>query len=92
MIDYLITFFAVFATELIYTQYLKAYEESQDFIASLWAGVLTFIGSILVVEYEENKWMIVPAVLGAILGTWVGMKLRNYLNREEEEEEETEQD
>jgi general stress protein CsbA len=83
MIDYVVTFFAVFFTDIFYTSYLKAVQEEQTMRASLWAVVVFLIASIAVINYTSNYWLLIPAGLGAFSGTYVGMILRKRKNNNE---------
>lgn len=73
MLDYVVTFFAVFFTDIIYTYYLKAVQNNNLWKASFWATVVTATTSIAVINYTENHWMLIPSLLGAFAGTWIGM-------------------
>lgn len=76
MIDYIVTFFAVFFTDIFYTYYLKAVQEDQTMKASLWAAVVFVIACVAIINYTTNYWLLIPAGLGAFCGTYVGMKIR----------------
>jgi hypothetical protein len=77
MIDFVVTFFAVFFTDIFYTYYLKAVQDEQVMKASLWATVVFVVACVAVINYTTNYWLLVPAGLGAFAGTWVGMKIRS---------------
>jgi peptidoglycan/LPS O-acetylase OafA/YrhL len=77
MIDIVITFFALFFTDVFYTFYLKSVNNNETLKASGWAVVVFFVAAIAVVNYTTNHMLLIPACLGAFCGTWVGMKLRN---------------
>lgn len=76
MLDYVVTFFAVFFTDIFYTYYLKAVQEEQIIKASFWASVVFIIACVAVINYTTNYWLLIPAGLGAFCGTYVGMILR----------------
>ena len=80
MLDYVITFFALFFTDVFYTHYLKSVQDNEAVKASLWAVVVFFIASVAVINYTTDHWMLIPACLGAFCGTWVGIRLRKYKN------------
>ena len=77
MLEYIVTFFAVFFTDVFYTYYLKAIQEEQVMKASLWATVVFLIACVAVINYTTNYWLLIPAGFGAFTGTWAGMKIRN---------------
>jgi hypothetical protein len=76
MIDYVVTFFAVFFTDVFYPYYLKAVQDEQVMRSSIWATVVFLIACVAVINYTTNQWLLVPAGAGAFCGTWVGMKIR----------------
>jgi hypothetical protein len=76
MTEYIVTFFAVFFTDIFYTYYLKAVQDEQVMRASMWAAVVFLIACVAVINYTTNYWLLVPAAVGAFCGTWVGMRLR----------------
>ena len=77
MWSYIFTFIAVFFVDIFYTYYLKSVNENKALIASMWGAVVWLIGSLAVIEYTANHWLLIPACLGAFCGTYVGIKIRN---------------
>ena len=76
MIEYVVTFFAVFFTDIFYTYYLRAVQEEQTMRASLWASIVFIVACVAVINYTTNYWLLIPAGVGAFCGTYVGMILR----------------
>jgi uncharacterized membrane protein YfcA len=76
MIEWVATFFALFFTDVFYTYYLQAVQNNEAMKASLWGVVVFFVAAIAVVNYTTNHWLLVPACLGAFLGTYVGIRIR----------------
>lgn len=72
--DYVVTFFAVFLTDIIYTFYLKSVQLNNIWKACFWATAVTATASVAVISYTENHMMLIPSLLGAFVGTWFGMK------------------
>jgi uncharacterized membrane protein YfcA len=77
MWSYVFTFFAVFFVDIFYTYYLKTVIENKALKASFWGAVVWLIGSVAVIEYTANHWLLIPACIGAFCGTYVGIKIRN---------------
>ena len=77
--DYILTFIAVFMLDLVYTYYLRCVADNRVFMASFWSVACYLGASVAVINYTSNHWLLVPALLGAFCGTWVGMivKTRN---------------
>ena len=74
--EYIAAFLAMFFTDMFYTYYLTAIEKNRAGMASVWAGVLYLLGALIVVGYTRDVWLLVPAVLGGIVGTYVGVKVK----------------
>jgi uncharacterized membrane protein YfcA len=77
MLSYIVTFLAVTVVDVFYTYYLKSVNENRAVVAGIWGAVVWLIGSIAVIEYTANHWLLIPACIGAFCGTWIGIKLRN---------------
>jgi hypothetical protein len=77
MLDYVITFFALFFTDVFYTYYLRSVNNNEVLKSSLWAVIVFVIAAIAVVNYTADHWLLIPACMGAFCGTFVGMKIRN---------------
>ena len=76
MLTYIITFFAVFATDILYVYFLKAIQDDRPAQATFWSVLVTLTASITVISYTEDHWALIPALLGAAVGTYGGMVLR----------------
>ena len=64
----------MFATDILYTYYLKAVTGNKAVVASFWATACTFCASVAAINYVEDHYMLIPSLLGAFTGTYVGMK------------------
>ena len=76
MISYFVTFLAVFVTDLLYVYFVKSIQQDQPLSAGLWSMVVTLTASIAVINYTLDHYALIPALLGAFAGTWVGMKIK----------------
>ncbi len=77
--NYIITFLAVFITDILYCFLIKAMNEDKIFLASIWSCLVTLAASIAAINYIYDHTMIIASVLGAFCGTYVAMKLRKRL-------------
>ena len=75
MIDYVTTFFAIFILDIVYTQYLKNVKLDNALSASFWAMFCYGVNSFAIVNFTEDRYLMIPAILGAFLGTYVGIKI-----------------
>jgi uncharacterized membrane protein YfcA len=78
--EIVISFFALFFTDVFYTYYLRSVQEEQALKASSWAVIVYTVASVAVINYTTNHWLLIPAGLGAFCGTYVGIKLRKNSN------------
>ena len=76
MLDYVITFFAIAILDIVYTYYLRCVQQNKIINASLWSVACYVLGSIAVINYTQNHWLMLPAMAGAFCGTYVGMILK----------------
>jgi xanthine/uracil permease len=81
MIDFVVTFIAMFLVDIIFAYYLKAVNTDKAVKAGLWAAMVTFVNIVAVISYTENHLMVIPAVLGAFAGTFVGIKFQTVDSR-----------
>ena len=80
MIDWLITFAAVFVTDLIYVYFAKSIQHDKPFAAAFWSTVVTFTASIAVINYTSNHLLLTAALAGAYTGTLFGMLIRKRVS------------
>jgi len=73
---YIITFFAVFITDVLNTYYIKSITNDKPLIASTYATLVMFMYSIAVINFTNDKLMLIPALLGAFVGTYIAMILK----------------
>ena len=74
--NYIITFIAVFLTDVLYIYFIKSIQNNQSLQAAFWAVIVTGTASITVISYTTDHWALIPALAGAFFGTLVGMKIR----------------
>ena len=74
--EYIVTFLAVFVTDLMYVYFVKSIQNNKPWFAAWWSMVVTFTASVAIINYTTDHWALIPALLGAFFGTWVGMKIK----------------
>ena len=80
MWSYIITFLAVFATDLIYVYFVKSIQDDHPWRAAWWSMAVTFTASVAVINYTEDHWALIPALAGAYCGTLFGMWIKRRIN------------
>jgi hypothetical protein len=76
MTDFIVTFLAIFLLDIVYTYYLRCVQYNQAVQAGGWSVACYILGSVAVINYTTDHWLIIPAMAGAFCGTYVGMKIR----------------
>lgn len=86
--DYILSFISVFLAVMIadvcWTFYFIKIEERKSLAAGIWGAGVYLCGAFAVVSYTTDRSLIIPAVLGAILGTWATVE---YKKRKEKKHE-----
>lgn len=67
-------FAAVFALDCVWTIYVKAISGDQALVASGIAVLLILLSGIAQIGYVKDPRLLVPACIGAALGTYVSVK------------------
>lgn len=76
MWEYIITFLAVFVTDTIYVNLVKSIQQDNPWRAAFWSVIVTLTASIAVINYTTDHYALIPALLGAFFGTYLGVKIR----------------
>jgi len=71
---YLLVFFSVFLADVAWAMYFKSIADKKEYRAGFWGALVYLLGFITVTHYVENKWLILPALCGAFLGTTLTLK------------------
>ena len=71
----LTVFSAMAALDFVWVKYTHATQRHQAYRASAYAGVILLFNGTVVIGYTEHNWMLAPAILGAVIGTFAAMKL-----------------
>ena len=74
ILRWLVMFAATAAADVCWARYVGHVSKGSRWLAATWASWLYLLGAVAVVGYTENHWLFVPAVLGAFVGTAVGVK------------------
>lgn len=69
MISYLLVFIAVMLVDIMWTQWSITTQKYQTHLAGLYSAGIMLGGSYITLSYVHDGWLIIPAVLGAYVGT-----------------------
>lgn len=71
MILYILVFFSTLAADYAWTKYMMYAAEKRAHLAAFWSTLIIAFGAINVISYTTNKWLIIPALAGAYIGTFL---------------------
>lgn len=69
MWKWLLVFGAMFVTDVVWAKYTQAVAKRQPVRAGFWSVGIILAGAYVTMSYVEDAWYLIPAVLGAFLGT-----------------------
>jgi hypothetical protein len=68
-----LVFASVFAADFAWAVYVAQVKSGNAVAAAGWAVALFLLGAVAVIGYTRDRWLLIPACLGAALGTWCGV-------------------
>jgi uncharacterized membrane protein YfcA len=68
---------------MFYAYYILCIESRQNLMSSFMAGMITSLSAFGIVSFSKNMAYIVPLFLGAFVGTYVTMKLKEIYQKNE---------
>ena len=81
MITFLLSWLGVFAAmtagDYCWAKYTQSVSEKKRLVAALWSAAIVSCGSVVVVSYTENHWLLTAAVAGAFCGTYLALGEKN---------------
>ncbi len=69
MLDALIVFVAMAATDSLWAVYIRRTNEGRALAAGILAASLLVLGGVVIVYYTKQPWLLAVAALGAFTGT-----------------------
>jgi hypothetical protein len=64
---------AVTISDFVWTKYVGGISSAQGLSAALWASGVILLGAYITTSYVGDKRLIVPAAIGAFIGTYLGV-------------------
>lgn len=71
-LQWLLCFVVMTITDVCWAKYTKTAADSKPLPASLWSVSLFVLGGLTVVTYTSNPVLLIPASIGAFVGTYIG--------------------
>ena len=73
MLEATTAFFSMFFVDVLHSMYIKYVNEDRLVLSGLVSGLIYFLACVATVNFIDNHWIIIPATIGAGLGTSVGV-------------------
>ena len=79
-------FVAMIAVDIIWTAYIKTIAQGEASAAAFWSLLVMLVGAYVTIQYVHDPLMLVPAGLGAAVGTYVAVKFWKKADEIDEED------
>lgn len=63
--------------DFAWAMYISTIAHKHYFKASVWSAIIMGLGAFGVISYIENKWLLIPAILGGAVGTYLTKYMKN---------------
>ncbi len=71
---YFLVFTATFLADIFWTFYIRKVSQGKAFGAASYSLLVAIMGAFSTYQFIINYWMIIPAALGAFIGTYFTVK------------------
>jgi hypothetical protein len=72
-LPFVVVFFATLACDFAWTKYNLHSAAKNAHRAAAWSSAIIAFGTINVISYTTNHWLVIPALLGAYVGTYLAI-------------------
>ena len=79
MIEAASAFFSMFFVDVLHSIYIKYVNDDRVVLSGLVSGLIYALACVATVNFIDNHWIIIPATIGAALGTSVGVVVNKKL-------------
>jgi len=70
----ILVFFAVAIVDIFWTRYFQSTTEKHAVKAGVYSALIIVFGAFTTRSYVHDGWLVIPASLGAYLGTWATVR------------------
>ena len=75
-LHFILVFTAMALADVCWTYYFIKIEERKSVAAGIWGSAIYICGVFRVLSYTEDRRLIIPAVLGAFVGTYLTIEYK----------------
>ena len=79
MIEVIVAFLSMFVVDILYGIFIKYVNQEKEVQAGIFSGLIYFVACIATIDFIENHWLLIPATIGAGLGTYVGVLINKRM-------------
>jgi type IV secretory pathway VirB6-like protein len=72
----LLVFVAMAIADICWAYYFIKIDERKSVAAGMWGSAIYICGAVSVVSYTQDRTLIIPAVLGAFVGTYLTIEYK----------------
>lgn len=80
-LETLAAFGSVVVLDFVWARYNLACAKQQPIIGGFYAAAILALGGFVVLQYTENPWLLIPATLGAFVGTSSSLWLSKWKDK-----------
>lgn len=73
--SFILVFLSLFLTDICWAFYVNMVKDGNALKSAVWSTTMFGIGAVGVIGYVTNPILLIPALLGAFTGTYVGVVL-----------------
>lgn len=71
LLQVVLVFAATAFVDYAWSVYIRSLATTKMLRAAVWSSIIVFAGGFTTIEYISNHWMLIPAMVGAFVGTIV---------------------
>lgn len=72
-------FFATVIVDLAWSLYIRFLAKDKIVSASVFSSLIILLGAFSTLSYIDNRWMILPAAVGAFVGTLISKRVETFV-------------
>ena len=76
ILQFILVFIAMTIADVCWTLYFISVDERKSITAGIWGSAIYLCGAFGVLSYTENKSLIIAAVLGSFVGTYLTVEYK----------------
>ena len=80
--EFLSVLIGMFFTDVLFAIYVRRTSQGMAFQAAFFGALIAAVAAFVVVSYVANHWLIIPAVIGSFLGTYLIVKFDKKKDKE----------